>query len=170
MNRRTVNTSLLPADTAPFASAERSGHNTSASRMLNTIKLYHMFQFAKKMSINFSIALRAEECYGVILRSVDRFCLTDIIDLARKKWCDDKHCGQRLSCFSERWPDNQCPTKHTLNNRRGNNNFIIAIKRTNSAVIATLQQSHEGLPKSILLSQDIHWFEGRIQFYNLQLS
>ena len=32
-------------------------------------------------------------------------------------------------------------------------NFIIAIKRTNSAVIATLQQSHEGLPKSIFLSQ-----------------
>ena len=31
--------------------------------------------------------------------------------------------------------------------------FIIAIKRTNSAVIATLQQSHEGLPKSIFLSQ-----------------
>ena len=40
-----------------------------------------------------------------------------------------------------------------VNNRRGDNNFIIAIKRTNSAVIATLQQSHEGLPKSIFLSQ-----------------
>ena len=40
-----------------------------------------------------------------------------------------------------------------VNNRRGDNNFIIAIKRTNSAVIATLQQSHEGLPKSTFLSQ-----------------
>ena len=50
----------------------------------------------------------------MILRSVDRFCLTDTIDLARKKWCDDKHCGQRLSCFSERWPDNQCPTQHSF--------------------------------------------------------
>ena len=30
---------------------------------------------------------------------------------------------------------------------------LIAIKRTNSAVIATLQQSHEGLPKSIFFSQ-----------------
>ena len=30
---------------------------------------------------------------------------------------------------------------NNVNNRRGDNNFIIAIKRTNSAVIATLQQS-----------------------------
>ena len=29
--------------------------------------------------------------------------------------------------------------------RRGDNNFIIALKRTNSAVMATLQRSHESL-------------------------
>ena len=32
------------------------------------------------------------------------------------------------------------------------NPFIIAIKRTNSAVIATLQRSHESLPEFIFLS------------------
>ena len=42
--------------------------------------------------------------------------------------------------------------KKFVNNRCGDNNFIIAIKRTNSAVIATLQRSHESLPELIFLS------------------
>ena len=41
----------------------------------------------------------------------------------------------------------------SLNTKLTVHSLVIAIKRTNSAVIATLQQSHEGLPKSIFLSQ-----------------